>query len=532
MVSDSITDPSTNDNNIPSTSIERGTTSSVRNNLESKIEIKGEKSSLNPSALPKDGILDSLRGLFKVESFNTGDSTTTSDETDVEGFMPDSEKYSDTDTVEKLDIAYDFNYVQHPKVLCEKYQVGVASILDQQDRKFLRNGIKFTLLIAGQTGLGKTTFINTLFGTDVVPTVWDMQKKTKEVLPTSKICAHDVKVVDKKLELNFNIIDTPGFCSQLNNSFAWSPIVNYIDEQYRSFMFQEEQPIRTATEDHRVHCCLYFIKIMGSGLSSLDIRAMKEISKRCNLIPIMPKTDAYTTEEKNNHKQVIRQILEEQGIKVCSFLNRNDHSADGIMKDFPFALICSQDIVTSSDGKKVRGREYKWGVAEVDNPQHSEFSLLRDIIFSSNLVDLVDGTKNYYENYRSHLLMSRINQAKKNSVKDSKLLSLDFDSPEKNSLGNYWVYEIYNKSFIDALVVEWSSEFIYKQSEAQKKLNEKVLLEEQRFKRWKTELVSNQNKLNQEIESIHSIVKRLDMECKDMEHQLDIHRSKRFSRLN
>ena len=45
----------------------------------------------------------------------------------------------------------------------------------------------------------------------------------------------------------------------------------------------------------------------------------------------------------------------------------------------PFAIIGSEDEV-EIDGQLVRARIYPWGVAQVDNPKHSDFSKLRSAL--------------------------------------------------------------------------------------------------------------------------------------------------------
>lgn len=45
----------------------------------------------------------------------------------------------------------------------------------------------------------------------------------------------------------------------------------------------------------------------------------------------------------------------------------------------PFAVIGSEEEV-DLDGQLVRARIYPWGVAEVDNPKHSDFSRLRSAL--------------------------------------------------------------------------------------------------------------------------------------------------------
>ncbi len=48
----------------------------------------------------------------------------------------------------------------------------------------------------------------------------------------------------------------------------------------------------------------------------------------------------------------------------------------------PFAVIGSEEEI-ELDGEPVRARVYPWGIAEVDNPQHSDFSRLRSAILRS-----------------------------------------------------------------------------------------------------------------------------------------------------
>ena len=45
----------------------------------------------------------------------------------------------------------------------------------------------------------------------------------------------------------------------------------------------------------------------------------------------------------------------------------------------PFAIIGSEEEI-EIDGQPVRARIYPWGIAEVDNPKHSDFSKLRSAL--------------------------------------------------------------------------------------------------------------------------------------------------------
>jgi cell division control protein 11 len=45
----------------------------------------------------------------------------------------------------------------------------------------------------------------------------------------------------------------------------------------------------------------------------------------------------------------------------------------------PFAIIGSEEEI-EIDGQIVRARRYPWGIVEVDNPKHSDFSRLRSAL--------------------------------------------------------------------------------------------------------------------------------------------------------
>lgn len=67
-------------------------------------------------------------------------------------------------------------------------------------------------------------------------------------------------------------------------------------------------------------------------------------------------------------------------------------------------MIGSEEIVTVN-GKPVRGRQYAWGVAEVENDNHCDFKKLRSLLLRSHLLDLINTTEQeHYENFRDQKL--------------------------------------------------------------------------------------------------------------------------------
>lgn len=71
-------------------------------------------------------------------------------------------------------------------------------------------------------------------------------------------------VIEEDLfQVKLNLVDTPGFGDFVNNNDSWIPILNFIEAQYQSYFFQEQQPDRSQINDMRISACLYFIRPTG-----------------------------------------------------------------------------------------------------------------------------------------------------------------------------------------------------------------------------------------------------------------------------
>ena len=85
--------------------------------------------------------------------------------------------------------------------------VGFANLPKQIYRKSLKKGFEFSLMVVGESGLGKTTLINSLFLTDIYTNKEDVSIKVKR---TVEVNSHRVKLEEGGVRLSLNIIDTPG----------------------------------------------------------------------------------------------------------------------------------------------------------------------------------------------------------------------------------------------------------------------------------------------------------------------------------
>lgn len=286
--------------------------------------------------------------------------------------------------------------------------VGYANLPNQVFRKAVKKGFDFTLMVVGQSGLGKSTLINSLFMTDIYEDS-TYSGSALRMSKTTQIRTSTVRVQEGGVHLALTVVDTPGFGDVVDNSQCWKPIMEHVDMQFEQYLNAESRVVREALEDHRIHCCLYFIAPTGHSLKQVDIEFMKQLHEKVNVIPVIAKADTLTPEECARFKKTIMNDIVENGIKIYQFPDSPDDeeeaAANKKLRDaIPFAVVGSNTVVEVS-GKKLRGRLYPWGVAEVDNLNHCDFTTLRNMLIRTHMQDLKDVTNNvHYENYRCQKL--------------------------------------------------------------------------------------------------------------------------------
>ncbi|XP_054249651.1 septin-9 [Indicator indicator] len=305
--------------------------------------------------------------------------------------------------------------------------VGIDAILEQMRRKAMKQGFEFNIMVVGQSGLGKSTLINTLFKSkisrkSVQPTSEERIPKTIEI----KSITHEIE--EKGVRMKLTVIDTPGFGDHINNENCWQPIMKFINDQYEKYL-QEEINInrKKRIPDTRVHCCIYFIPATGHSLRPLDIEFMKRLSKVVNIVPVIAKADTLTLEERDYFKQRIMADLLANGIDVYPQKEFDEDSEDRLVNEkfremIPFAVVGS-DQEYQVNGRRILGRKTKWGTIEVENTTHCEFAYLRDLLIRTHMQNIKDITSNiHFEAYR----VKRLNEGQSslsNGVADKELVA-------------------------------------------------------------------------------------------------------------
>ncbi|CAL1702819.1 unnamed protein product [Somion occarium] len=365
--------------------------------------------------------------------------------------------------------------------------IGIANLPNQRHKIVAKRGAHFTVMVVGESGLGKTTLVNTLFSTEIAPPKNYNRRHGKQLDKLTEVEIIKAELEEKQFKTKLTVIDTPGFGDYVNNRDSWAPIVDFIDDQHEAYMRQEQQPQRKEKIDLRVHACLYFIRPTGHTLKPLDIEIMKRLGTRVNLIPVIAKADTLTQNDLALFKQRIREVIQAQGIRIYQpVVEPDDEPAAaehaGILQEaMPFSIIGSTEDVTTPDGRVVKGREYLWGVAEVENENHCDFRKLRSLLIRTHMLDLISTTEElHYENYR---------QAQMEVRKFGEQKPRKFENPK----------------------------FKEEEEALRKRFTEQVKAEEARFRQWEQHLIQERDRLNKDLELAHSAIKALEAELDNLQ---------------
>jgi cell division control protein 12 len=382
--------------------------------------------------------------------------------------------------------------------------VGISNLPNQRYKIVSKQGATFTLMVCGESGLGKTTFINTLFQTSLSP-YQDVSERHNKFTSSHQTVEIDIVraiLEEKGFKIRLNVIDTPGFGNNVNNQDSWTPIIDFIDDQHEVYMKQEQQPQRGEKKDLRVHACLYFIRPTGHSLKPLDVEIMKRLSTRVNLIPVIAKADTLSPREMDRFKAKIRDIIEAHDINIYTPPLELDDPASAehakqLIESMPFAVIGSEDEYEVSSGNSVRGRQYPWGLVEVENDQHCDFKKLRSLLLRTNMLDLILSTNEiHFETFRSIRLGDGLGQEE--------------DVTNENG-------EVIKKSSIKKARRFHNPKFKEEEDALKKFFTEQIKAEEQRFRQWETNIVNERNRLNQDLEEMQTKLKTLEEQVKKLQ---------------
>ncbi|XP_058048986.1 septin-11 isoform X2 [Ahaetulla prasina] len=367
--------------------------------------------------------------------------------------------------------------------------VGFDSLPDQLVNKSTSQGFCFNILCVGETGIGKSTLMDTLFNTK-----FESDAATHKE-PGVRLKARSYELQESNVRLKLTIVDTVGFGDQINKDDSYKPIVEYIDAQFEAYL-QEELKIKRSLfnyHDTRIHACLYFISPTGHSLKSLDLVTMKKLDSKVNIIPIIAKADTIAKNELHKFKSKIMSELVSNGVQIYQFPTDEETVAEinatmsHLKQDkkqwvetdqgekqlrgqvhLPFAVVGSTEEVKIGN-KMAKARQYPWGVVQVENENHCDFVKLREMLIRVNMEDLREQTHSrHYELYRRCKLEE---MGFKDTDPDSKPFSLQetYEAKRNEFLGELQKKEEEMRQMFVMRVKEKEAEL----KEAEKDLHEK-----------------------------------------------------------
>ncbi|KAG0668927.1 hypothetical protein C6P45_004277 [Maudiozyma exigua] len=296
-------------------------------------------------------------------------------------------------------------------------------------RKNSKQIITFNLLLLGEPGIGKNSFLENLAinnpSSSVIKIVPEDEGTNNNTL------RFESSIVKIKNELTSSIIlnvTSADIMNQLNSTSAPKKIREYIETQLNSFLTDEFRVLRNQEynghSDKRLHACIFFVNGNAKGLHTQEIDTLKEISSLINVILAIGKADRFNTNEIKNLKRRINEDIIKNDIKIFDF---NDDYLDDIFEDCehilvkefqPFTVISGN--ILSKPGKELY-RQNVCSKMHVDDIKISNLSYLKGIILGSHIQELQTSTNSIiYEKFRTKILLERQNEINiKNDIPES-----------------------------------------------------------------------------------------------------------------
>ena len=318
------------------------------------------------------------------------------------------------------------------------------------------SNFRLNIMVAGQSGSGKTTLLRALLRGICdhynVQNQWEafMRERGSEVVKTT--CVVPEEIARLKIEwvkgkfLIITIIDSRGYGDEMDESRTYKPIQDYICGKYAEWRQIDDES--RLLDDPRVHCLLYFLQ--PTRFRRNDAVHMKELSQFAPIVPIISKADTLSIKEINTfllhgkfsseeidailkegkpiepketcHKETdpgVVQAISSENIEI--FRLDKDAPPFGItclngtmgykvVVDDVYAVVANDKF--QSDGVPVP-REYPWGAVNLNDPYHSDFLRLENMLFrdgNRGLVRLVEQADARYKRWRRQILITSQNQ--------------------------------------------------------------------------------------------------------------------------
>lgn len=293
--------------------------------------------------------------------------------------------------------------------------VGISNLPNVRYRSFCKAGIDFNIMTIGSNGLGKSSFINQILGVHALSSdpfleEYGQNSGTSEMsdnLQEDKYFHKDALlniqiskffVIENGFQARITVTEVDGVGDNVNNEGCWEPVVDLINDNFRDFLEQEKKNVRPLIKDKRIHICIYFLEPNPGFVRTADIRTMKEISRVCNLIPVVGKSDLLNDAEKQECYNRIFEILSVEDIDTFPLESPKKDGVEVIRG--PFFITC-KSLGDEAANENPTERKYPWGSVLLEKIIGNDFYTLTKMLITKNLINSIETTESLYGSYKT-----------------------------------------------------------------------------------------------------------------------------------
>lgn len=319
------------------------------------------------------------------------------------------------------------------------------------------------IMVVGESGQGKSTFVDNILDKYTHSAVGRNLNGPKT--RTMEIIEHELPAIKSGArEIQYTIVDTPGYGDDLNFHDSIDRITQYIEGKHLEY-YETNEEERDAVSDPRVDLVLYFIA--AHRFKGVDREFLTRLSgpngfgTRCLTVPVVPiiaKADTMTIEEKADFKQLLNVEFKASGIEVCSWFDE-ELLASSETPALPFAVVCSDRSLADHESEVREAffdshpeslvvedrypiRNYPWGTCESLRSEHSDLGLLQGLIFESGFRDLKRKSKELYRGWASRKRKADRMQADLETLSDQLQTSKNLDNRKAKVRYDFWIGSI------------------------------------------------------------------------------------------
>jgi hypothetical protein len=200
--------------------------------------------------------------------------------------------------------------------LAEAFSEG----LKQQTLRALEtHGESITIMVVGESGLGKTSLLSSIFRTELV---WPEGNSNGQ--PTQHIVEQTVSFDLEGVPFSARLVDTPGYGdSDLQREFG--VVIGRLNAGFRRMLLLERRISRPDKRQREQQGCvdvvLYFFA--PHRCKRADIALLKQLHQKASIVPILAKADSMTTDELAAFRQEVVHALIEAKVRTDAVAPRS-----------------------------------------------------------------------------------------------------------------------------------------------------------------------------------------------------------------